>query len=79
MRSTLPTLEDCKYEAVRQAKRNPGNVVKEFSDVVIVGTQLAHKKAKTHNLDIGYVTKISHNYKNKKKTWDSRRKKVVRK
>ena len=60
-------------------KRNPRNVVKEFADVVVVGTQLTHKKAKRWNLDFAYNSKIKDNYKKKKKTWDSKKKKVVRK
>ena len=60
-------------------KRNPKDVVKEFADVIVVGTQLTHKKAKKENLDKAYWFKIKDNYLNKKKTWDSKKKKVVRK
>lgn len=60
-------------------KSNPRNVVKEFADVVVVGTQLTHKKAKKWNLDFAYNGKITDNYMKKKKTWDSKKKKVIRK
>lgn len=60
-------------------KKSPEDIVKEFSDIIIVGSQICHNEAKRKNLDKVYVEKIKDNYKNKKKTWDDKLGKVVRK
>ena len=104
----MPSLEECKKAAVKQAKDKKWNITRgwlkkkfrhevneflravdkkgngiqisrELADVIVVGTQIAHKLAKKQNLDKAYTNKITDNYNKKKKTWDSKKKKVVRK
>jgi len=51
----------------------------EFSDMLIVMFQLAENKMPTTNLDNALREKISDNWKHKKKTFDKKQGKIVRK
>ena len=54
-------------------------IVEEISDFIIVAVQIKHNEATNYSLDYAYNRKITDNYKNKKKTFDDKTRKVVRK
>jgi len=51
----------------------------EFSDMMIVILQIAENEMPTTNLDYALKEKISDNWKHKKKTFDSKTQKIIRK
>jgi len=59
--------------------KRPKEIVEEISDFIIVATQIKHIEATNYSLDYAFNRKITDNYKNKKKTWDEKTHKVVRK
>lgn len=60
-------------------EKKPKEIVKEFADFIIVASQLKHNEATHFNMDFIYTEKIKDNYANKKKTWDEKTHRMIRK
>ncbi len=59
--------------------KKPRELVEEISDFIIVAVQIKHNESTNYSLDYAFERKITDNYKNKKKTWDEKTHKMVRK
>ncbi len=59
--------------------KRPKEIVKEISDFIIIVVQLKHNEATNYNLDRSFDKKLKDNYVNKKKTWDEKTHKLIRK